>query len=604
MAAESQRPGLTAVVITRNEEQNLPRFLENVLPWADEVVIIDDGSTDRTPQIAKAAGAKVTFVHHAMSGDGYAGQRNVGIEHASHNWLLHLDCDERVPAPLKREIDRRLQDTDMNAFRYRRQNYFMHRPMHHGGWTSWNRPQLARKGCHKFVGALHEACEVDGGAARIGQLEPPMAHLNEDGFAARLAKSQKYVAMSAKKRLAEGGRIRATSLFTGPAKEFLKRYILQRGFLDGVPGLIAGMHAATSEFRTSALVWDAQNAIQRGTLESAYARHVAPETGPIAEDDSVSVVIPTFNRAHLITDALSSVLKQEVQPIEVVIVDDGSTDATLDVIAAWNTEQAPRFGLTVVEQAHAGGNAARNRGIEAARGAYVAFLDSDDTWYPEKLGKQVNRLKADANLGAVYCGLREVEAETGQVLSVPSHAFPQGDLLSDLLVSDVTGPTSTYMVRRRLLVEAGGFDEDLEARQDWDMWIRIAELSKIGCVRETLVNLRQHGGLRTVSDPTRELRAYHVILAKYAHLRRRHGLRVSLAARASFHRRAGRVALHYQKNRGNASLHYLTSIAIWPVSTDTWLAIGGMLLGKRTRAALREGWNKRFGGTRFAIRSH
>lgn len=318
----------------------------------------------------------------------------------------------------------------------------------------------------------------------------------------------------------------------------------------------------------------------------------------------VSVVIPTYNRAHLICDALDSILQQELLPGEVIIVDDGSDDGTAGRIGQWRQRSRPPFGVQFVRQERMGGNVARNRGIALAQHRYVAFLDSDDLWHPAKLRKQVELLEDRPGYGAAYTGLRETDAESGAVISEPQHAYPEGDLLNALLVSDVTAPTSAWVVRRALFQEAGDFDQDLMARQDWDMWIRLALCAKIGCVPEALVDLRQHGGPRTVSDPTRELAAYRRILGKYAPLRRARGLRVRLAALSSYHRRAGRVHLHYLNRRGRAIGHYLMALALWPLAADTWAALLGAFLPAALRRQLRRGWNAIFGGTALAIRSH
>lgn len=328
-------------------------------------------------------------------------------------------------------------------------------------------------------------------------------------------------------------------------------------------------------------------------------RTTEPGTRP-----TVSVVIPTYNRAHLIGDALDSVVIQDRDDIEVIVVDDGSDDDTEERIEQWCERTAPAFPVRFVRQARAGGNAARNRGIDEAQGEFIAFLDSDDVWHPGKIAKQVAVLRERPDYGAVYTGLREVDVESGEVLAEPPHAYPEGDLLDALLVRDVTAPTSTYLVRRALLVEAGGFDLDLAARQDWDMWIRVAERARIGCVPERLVDLRHHSGPRTASDPTRELRAYKRILGKYAALRRRRGFRMRLAARASFHRRTGRVEFHYLGRRWVAIRHYLLAIVLWPFAPDSWAALIGALLPAALRQALRSRWNAIFGRTPLAIRSH
>lgn len=205
---------------------------------------------------------------------------------------------------------------------------------------------------------------------------------------------------------------------------------------------------------------------------------------------------------------------------------------------------------------------------------------------------------------AAYCGLREVEAATGKVLEIPKHRYPTGNLLPALLVSDVTAPTSAYVVRRQSLVDAGLFDVDLAARQDWDMWIRLAELGAIGCVSAPLVDLRHHDGPRTVSDPTRELRAHKLILKKYAEQRRKLGLSTIMSSRASYHRRAAKVHFHNMDQRWSAVTHYLRAIAFWPFEINSWMGLMSMFVPANARQSFRKNWNTVFGRTALGIRSH
>ncbi|MEL6645011.1 MAG: glycosyltransferase family 2 protein [Pseudomonadota bacterium] len=258
---------ISAIAICKNEEVDLPGLIANVQDWADELIVIDDESTDRSHEILQAAGDHVRCIVHPMTEDGYAGQRNAGIAAATGDWLLHLDCDERVPADLRAEILASVASTDLRAFRYRRLNFFLHRPVLNGGWASWNNPQLARRGYHRFEGNLHERCVIDGGEAHIGQLTHKMLHLNDASFAERIDKSNRYVAMNAARDLDAGKAVTGPRIFGAAVATFAKKYILQRGFLDGTVGLIAAMHAATAVFRERALVWDRQNAIDRADLE-------------------------------------------------------------------------------------------------------------------------------------------------------------------------------------------------------------------------------------------------------------------------------------------------------------------------------------------------
>ena len=319
---------------------------------------------------------------------------------------------------------------------------------------------------------------------------------------------------------------------------------------------------------------------------------------------SISVVIPTYNRVHLIMDALDSVVAQSRPVGEIIVVDDGSTDDTEAIVKSWSANVEPEMSVAYVRQDNAGGNVARNRGIEQAKGDLIAFLDSDDVWAFDKLGKQVAVLEANPEFGAVYCGVREVVIGANDPPEVPVRAYPQGDLLDAILVSDVTAPTSCYVVRREVFETAGMFDTSLQARQDWDMWIRIAKDFKIGAVPEALTDLRKHDGPRTVSDPTRELKAYKAILAKYAPLRATRSFRARQAAVASYYRRAGRVHYHHMNAPLKAIGYHIRSILTWPLEPDSYAALLGVFLPAGLRKRLHIGWNRVFGGTFLSIKSH
>ncbi|MCG8440960.1 MAG: glycosyltransferase family 2 protein [Caulobacterales bacterium] len=267
-ASAEARPTLGVVTISYNEERDLPGFIAHLRDWVDEIVIIDDGSQDRTAEIAAAGGEKVKFaVSPREEGEFYSHQRNKGIDAAKSDWLLHMDIDERVPPDLAREIEQAIRDDDRDGYRYRRLNYFLHRPMRGGGWQDWNLVHLARRHKFRFGGMFHEDCLIDAPPERVGQLAGKMIHLNEDGFAKRLRKSENYLPEVVKAVEDRGGKITFMRILTVTLFEFVKKYLVKRGFLDGTPGLISAIHAATAVFRAHALVWDRQNPITRGDVE-------------------------------------------------------------------------------------------------------------------------------------------------------------------------------------------------------------------------------------------------------------------------------------------------------------------------------------------------
>ncbi len=277
-------PTLGVVTICFNEQADLPGFLDHLLPWVDEIVIVDDGSTDRTAEIARSAGPHVRFLANPRApGEFFSHQRNKGIAAARSDWLLHMDVDERVPPALAREIRAALPDAGKDGYRYRRLNHFLHRPMRGGGWQDWNLVHLARRDKLRFGGMFHESCELDAPEARVGQLAERMLHFNEADFEKRLRKSAQYLEETVSRVEARARPVTALDILARPAVEFLRKFLLKAGFRDGTPGLIAAIHAATAVFRAHAVVWDRQNAIPRSALEAEVARQWQRETGAAGE---------------------------------------------------------------------------------------------------------------------------------------------------------------------------------------------------------------------------------------------------------------------------------------------------------------------------------
>lgn len=253
---------LSIVVITKNEEKDLPGFLQNVLHFASEVIVIDDFSSDNTENIARQAGSNVKYFKNLMADGGFAEQRNIGIQAASHKWILNMDADERVSTELLASIKVAIAQNDIEAFRYRRLNYFLNRPMKYGGWQNWNKVQLAVRGVHHFENALHEECKLSKGI-EIGQLHGYMIHLNDDGYEERLRKSFNYSLIESNLLIQNHKSPSLVKILFGTIFQFLKKYFVQLGVLDGIPGLIYSMHHAGAYFRAQALAWDVLNHKER-----------------------------------------------------------------------------------------------------------------------------------------------------------------------------------------------------------------------------------------------------------------------------------------------------------------------------------------------------
>lgn len=183
----------------------------------------------------------------------------------------------------------------------------------------------------------------------------------------------------------------------------------------------------------------------------------------------VSVVIPTYNRASSLERSVTSVLRQSRSPLEVIVVDDASTDATESLV----TGLGDRRVRYLRHEANRGGSAARNTGIDAARGDWIAFQDSDDVWLPEKLELQLEALEAHAGAGVVYSGFWHVEGESRAYRPGGEQPGLSGRVHDALLRGNFV-TTQSAVVRRDCFEHAGKFDTALEQFQDWELFLRLS----------------------------------------------------------------------------------------------------------------------------------
>jgi glycosyltransferase involved in cell wall biosynthesis len=217
---------------------------------------------------------------------------------------------------------------------------------------------------------------------------------------------------------------------------------------------------------------------------------------------AVSVVIAAFNAEGTIGETLESIGAQTFRDFEVIVVDDGSTDGTAKVVQD-KAENIP--ALECIGQANLGQPAARNRGISASRGRYVAFVDADDVWMAGKLEKQVRYFEGHLEAGLVYSDAEFFNDASGKTLCRLSDKcrLYEGDVLEQLLLrSFIASPTP--MVRREVFDESGLFDESRAVAfgEDWNMWLRIAERRLFGVIREPLARVRVHEGSMMRSSNT------------------------------------------------------------------------------------------------------
>jgi glycosyltransferase involved in cell wall biosynthesis len=276
----------------------------------------------------------------------------------------------------------------------------------------------------------------------------------------------------------------------------------------------------------------------------------------------VSVVIPVYNRPVAVRRAIDSVLAQTVKDFEIIVVDDASSDDTVASVTAYAD---PRITL-IRHDRNRGGSAARNTGFRAGTARYVAFLDSDDEWLPAKLEKQLEVFeRSNDDLALVYVGTERIFADGLIQRDVPRR---HENLARELLTVNVVGETSVGMVRRSALDAVNGFDEELPASQDMDLWLRICERFPADIVPEVLVRVvKADDRGRITASVASTTRGRELFRRKHREKLARHGVLYS-------HLRES--GLWYQRGaRDNRQARrcYLESIAANPFAPLTYLLL-------------------------------
>jgi glycosyltransferase involved in cell wall biosynthesis len=200
----------------------------------------------------------------------------------------------------------------------------------------------------------------------------------------------------------------------------------------------------------------------------------------------VSVIIPAYNAMNYLPQTVESVLKQTFTDFELIIVNDGSSDG----IEQW-VDTITDNRIRLISQKNQGTATARNTGIAHAKGAYIAFLDSDDLWEVSNLEKQVYCLNNNPDVGLVYVWVKSIDAEGNDLAQIYGNDA-EGDVWEKLLQENIIRTGSAAMVRSDCFEKSGVFDQNLKFAEDWEMWIRIARNYSFAVIKEPLVDYRFH----------------------------------------------------------------------------------------------------------------
>lgn len=250
-----------------------------------------------------------------------------------------------------------------------------------------------------------------------------------------------------------------------------------------------------------------------------------PKLKPVAGCQSqtiVSAIITGYNYANFLPDAIESVLGQTRIPDEIIVVDDGSTDHTAEVVARYVDR-----GVRYVYRENGGAGAARNTGIRESKGDWIAFLDGDDRWLPDKLAVQLAHAERNPTVGLVTGSERQVFASGGEPYDVRRKPVGAADFYPRILIENTIGNPSLTLVRRECFERVGLFDETMPLGQDWEMWIRIARAFPVGVVDAVLILFTRHdtsltaGKLSGRYESNRKLQRRYIRLVRSPLLRMR-----------------------------------------------------------------------------------
>jgi glycosyltransferase involved in cell wall biosynthesis len=262
-------PGISSIVITWNEEQNIRRCLESVAPFSDEIIVVDSLSTDRTVEIARRHATRV--IEHEWLG--YGRQKQLALEHAKGDWVFSIDADEVVSPELAAEIGALSPDCD--GYEVPRLVWYLGRWIRHSGWYPGYVLRLFRREAARFSDdVVHESVQLPGPRRRM---RGDLLHYSYRDVAHHVSKINEFTSLAARQMHERGRRAGFTSLALTPALEFLRVYLLRRGFLDGYPGLVVSTLHAHYVFLKYAKLWERRHAAPEQSDEVVSAREVGQQ---------------------------------------------------------------------------------------------------------------------------------------------------------------------------------------------------------------------------------------------------------------------------------------------------------------------------------------
>jgi len=350
---------ISAIVITFNEQENIGRCIDSLLPVADEILVVDSFSTDATKRISLAKGARV--IEHKF--DGYIEQKNIGIDHASYDYILSIDADEYLSEKLAQSILSVKLAATNEAFLMNRLSSYGNKWINHTDWYPDKKLRLWNRNFGRWGGPNPHERVILNRDVTIRHIKGDLLHVAYKDADQLLLKANQYSSLFAKSARMKVGsnyfKIFYKTLYT-----FIRNYFIRTGFLSGLAGLqISFTNATYSFFKFSKLLELNRSLPSFGEEKNVYT------------PDGISVVIPNYNGEKLFPRTLApllSVMQQTNLPFEIFIVDDCSTDGSIHYIE----ENFPEIKV-IRSEVNKGFSATINKGIFASQYELVLLLNSD-----------------------------------------------------------------------------------------------------------------------------------------------------------------------------------------------------------------------------------
>lgn len=466
---------LSVGIITFNEENRIGKTLDSIKEIADEIIIVDSESSDRTVEIAKAKGAKV-FVEKWK---GYGSQKNSVLEKCKGEWILLIDADEVISPALKEKISEVIQknsETEADVYKIKLRNICFGKEIKYGGWDDYV-IRLWKTGKVKIDNReVHEKYEIEKGS-KVEKINEIIVHYTYDTIEQFLEKLNRYTTQSATQYTKEEKKAGILKIYFKMLFRFIRMYILQLGFLDGYEGYLLAKYSSIYTMT------------KYTKLREKYFKNLGR---------NISLIITTYNWPEALEVCINSVLKQTVIPKEIIIADDGSGKETkeliekiktsnpnIEIIHSWQEDDGFRLSMS------------RNKAINKATGEYIIIIDGDLFLERHFIQDHIeNKEKESFIQGSRVIISQEKSKEIlkGNLPQFPSVLFQNGfknkaniirnNLLSlifskkDKKLSGIRGCNMSFF--KEDLVKVNGFEEKIQGwgREDSEIAVRLFNMGK------------------------------------------------------------------------------------------------------------------------------